>query len=166
LKLTFKQSKQFQEIRVIDEADVMLGIMSPREAESLAKEQGLDLVVMNAKAFPPVCKILDYGKFKYAEAKKAWIAKQNQTIVKIKEVKIGAKTDPYHLGFKVKRVREFIADGDKVKITLRFRGREIIHPDIAQRQIETIIDQVNDVAKVEVPIKMAGRTMSTMLAPR
>lgn len=87
-------------------------------------------------------------------------------IVKIKEIKIGVNTDPYHLGFKVKRVREFIADGDKVKITLRFRGREIVHPDLAQKQIETIIDQVNDVAKVEAPIRLTGRTMSAILAPK
>lgn len=144
----------------------MLGVMSPREAEVLAKEKGLDLIVMNPKAFPPVCKIMDFGKFKYDEAKKASAAKQNQTVVKLKEIKLRPKTDDHDVAFKVKHIRGFIADGDKVKIVIRFKGREIVHPELAQQQIETIVGLVNDVAKIESSIRMEGRAMTVILAPK
>jgi len=144
----------------------MLGVMETRDALKIAREKDLDLVEVNPKAFPPVCKIMDFGKFKYEEAKKTREAKKKQTVVKLKEIKLRPKTDEHDIDFKVKHIRNFIAEGDKVKITVRFRGREITHPETAQRQFETIIDRVKDVAIVESSSRMEGRAMIVLLAPR
>jgi translation initiation factor IF-3 len=144
----------------------MLGVMETRDAFKIAREKDLDLVEVNPKAFPPVCKIMDFGKFKYEEAKKTREAKKKQTVVKLKEIKLRPKTDEHDIDFKVKHIRNFIAEGDKVKITVRFRGREITHPETAQRQFETIIDRVKDVAIVESSSRMEGRAMIVLLAPR
>ncbi len=140
--------------------------METRDALKIAREKDLDLVEVNPKAFPPVCKIMDFGKFKYEEAKKTREAKKKQTVVKLKEIKLRPKTDEHDIDFKVKHIRNFIAEGDKVKITVRFRGREITHPETAQRQFETIIDRVKDVAIVESSSRMEGRAMIVLLAPR
>jgi translation initiation factor IF-3 len=144
----------------------MLGVMDTRDALRLAREKALDLVEVNPKAVPPVCKIMDFGKFKYEEAKKTREAKKKQTIVKLKEIKLRPKTDDHDIEFKVKHIRDFLAEGDKVKITVRFRGREITHPEMAQRQIDNIIERVKDVAIVESSSRMEGRTMMLILAPR
>ncbi len=144
----------------------MLGVMETRDALRIAREKDLDLVEVNPKAFPPVCKIMDFGKFKYEESKKTREAKKKQTVVKLKEIKLRPKTDDHDIDFKVKHIRNFIAEGDKVKITVRFRGREITHPETAQRQFETIIDRVKDVALVESSSRMEGRAMIVLLAPR
>ena len=144
----------------------MLGVMETRDALRIAREKDLDLVEVNPKAFPPVCKIMDFGKFKYEESKKTREAKKKQTVVKLKEIKLRPKTDDHDIDFKVKHIRNFIAAGDKVKITVRFRGREITHPETAQRQFETILDRVKDVAIVESSSRMEGRAMIVLLAPR
>lgn len=140
--------------------------METRDALRFARERELDLVEVNPKAFPPVCKVMDFGKFKYEESKKTREAKKKQTIVKLKEIKLRPKTDDHDLDFKVKHIRDFIAEGDKVKITVRFRGREITHPETAQRQLDGIIDRVKDVAAVEASSRMEGRTMMLILSPR
>lgn len=144
----------------------MLGVLDTMEARRIAREKDLDLVEVNPKAVPPVCKIMDFGKFKYEEKKKQADAKKRQTQIELKEIKLRPKTDEHDIAFKVNHIRRFLADGDKVKLTVRFRGREITHPETAQRQIETIIEQVLDVAIIEMSARMEGRTMTALLAPK
>lgn len=154
------------EVRVVGAEGEMLGVMETREALKLARERELDLVEVNPKAFPPVCKIMDFGKFKYEEARKAREAKKKQTVVELHEIKLRPKTDDHDIDFKVRKIREFISYGDKVKITVRFRGREITHPEMAQKQLDRIIELVKDVCTVESSSRMEGRTMTVLLAPR
>jgi len=154
------------EVRVIGPEGEMLGVMDTRDALRFARERELDLVEVNPKAFPPVCKVMDFGKFKYEEARKTREAKKKQTVVKLKEIKLRPKTDDHDLNFKIKHIRDFIAEGDKVKITVRFRGREITHPETAQRQLDGIVEAVKDVALIENSSRMEGRTMMLILAPR
>ncbi len=144
----------------------MLGVMRTDDARRAAREKGFDLVEVNPKAVPPVCKIMDYGKFKYEEKKRQAEAKKRQTQVEIKEIKLRPKTDDHDIDFKVKHVRRFIEEGNKVKITVRFRGREITHPETAMRQIEGIIEEVKDIAMVEMSARMEGRAMTALLSPR
>ena len=143
-----------------------LGVISTDEARRIAKEKELDLVEVNPKARPPVCKIMDYGRFKYEEKKKQNEAKKRQSQVELKEIKLRPKTDDHDLAFKVKHVRRFLEEGNKVKLTVRFRGREITHPETAKRQIDLIIDEVEDVCMVESAGRMEGRTMTAILAPK
>ena len=144
----------------------MLGVLPTQEAKNLARGLELDLVEVNPKAMPPVCKVMDYGRFKYEEKKKQNEARKRQAQVELKEIKLRPKTDDHDLGFKIKHVRRFLEDGNKVKLTVRFRGREITHPETAERQIIAIIDAVVDIGTVEVPARMEGRTMTSILAPR
>lgn len=144
----------------------MLGIMNTRDAQQFARERELDLVEVNPKAHPPVCKVMDYGKYKYEEKKKANEARKRQTTVELKEIKLRPKTDDHDIDFKIKHVRRFLEEGDKVKITCRFRGREITHPETAQRQLDTISAEVADIGGVEAPPRMEGRTMTLILAPK
>lgn len=144
----------------------MLGILQTQDARRMAREQNLDLVEVNPKANPPVCKIMDYGRFKYEEKKKQAEAKKRQTKVELKEVKLRPKTDEHDIDFKTKHVRRFLDEGNKVKITVRFRGREITHPETAQRQIDAIVEAVGDIAIIEQSSRMEGRTMTAIVAPR
>ena len=143
----------------------MMGVLDTPEAQRIAREQGLDLVEVNPKAFPPVCKIMDFGKFKYDEKKRQSEARKRQAQVELKEIKLRPKTDDHDLEFKLKHVKRFLEDGNKVKITCRFRGREITHPETAVRQLQFIVDNTTDVASVESTPKMEGRTMTVILAP-
>ena len=140
--------------------------MATIDAKALAKEKNLDLVEVNPKAMPPVCKIMDFGRFKYEEKKKQAEAKKRQNQTELKEIKLRPKTDDHDIGFKVKHVRRFLEEGNKVKITVRFRGREITHPETAQQQIDLIIEAVRDIALVESTGKMEGRTMTALIAPK
>ncbi|MBW1906917.1 MAG: translation initiation factor IF-3 [Deltaproteobacteria bacterium] len=115
---------------------------------------------------PPVCKIMDFGKFKYEEKKRLADARKRQTQIELKEIKLRPKTDDHDLDFKTKHVRRFLEEGNKVKLTVRFRGREITHPETAQRQIDVIIAAVEDLATVETSARLEGRTMTAILAPR
>ena len=124
------------EVRVVGADGGMLGVMTTDEARKIAQEAGLDLVEVNPKAEPPVCKILDFGKFKYEEKKKQREAKRKQTTVDIKEIKLRPKTDQHDFDFKVRNARRFLETGNKVKFTVRFRGREITHPEKAQEQLD------------------------------
>ena len=143
----------------------MLGVLETADAQRMAREAGLDLVEVNPKAYPPVCKIMDFGKFKYEEAKRSREAKKRQTQVELKEIKLRPKTDDHDLDFKIKHARRFLEDGNKVKITCRFRGREITHPETAQAQLDFIRESCADMAIVEVRPRMEGRTMTLILAP-
>jgi len=151
---------------VINANGEQLGVISTDEARRIAAEQELDLVEVNPKARPPVCKIMDYGRFKYEEKKKQAEAKKRQTQVELKEIKLRPKTDDHDIAFKVKHVRRFLEEGNKVKLTVRFRGREITHPETAKRQIDLIIDEVEDICLVESAGRMEGRTMTAILAPK
>ncbi len=154
------------EVRVIDFDGSMLGVMATYEALQQAQRKGLDLVEVNPKAVPPVCKILDFGKFKYETAKQARDAKRKQTVVDIKEIKLRPKTDDHDLDFKSRAARRFMEAGNKVKFTVRFRGREITHPEMAQQQLDWLMGQLEDVGHVEVRPQMDGRTMTLMMAPK
>jgi translation initiation factor IF-3 len=171
-----QQQRQFQirvnhrirvpEVRVIDADGSMLGVLQTHEALRKAQDQGLDLVEVNPKSDPPVCKILDFGKYKYEEKKKAGEAKRKQTVVEIKEVKLRPKTDDHDLAFKVRAARRFLEAGHKVKFTVRFRGREITHPEKAQEQLQLIIGGIEDLANVETRPMMEARAMSVLVAPK
>jgi len=144
----------------------MLGILPTHEALRRAQERGLDLVEVNPKADPPVCKILDFGKYKYDEKKKAREQKRKQSVVEIKEIKLRPKTDDHDLAFKARAAIRFIEAGHKVKFTVRFRGREITHPEKAQEQLDWIVQQCEEVANVEVRPAMEQRTMTLLMAPK
>jgi translation initiation factor IF-3 len=154
------------EVRVIAADGSQLGILGTQEAMRLAQEQGLDLVEVNPKADPPVCKILDFGKYKYEEKKKAGEAKRKQTVVEIKEIKLRPKTDDHDLAFKVKAARRFLEAGHKVKFTVRFRGREITHPEKAHEQLDFVIKETEDIANLEARAAMEARTMTALVAPK
>ena len=144
-----------------------LGIVSLQEALNMAGERDVDLVEIVAQADPPVCRLMDYGKFKYLEQKKAAEAKAKQKIIEVKEVKFRPGTDEGDYQIKMRNLRRFIAeDGDKGKVTLRYRGREITHQDIGMRLLERIRDELADVAVVEHMPKLEGRQMVMVLAPK
>ena len=154
------------EIRVIGADGNMMGVMNTHEARRMAKDLDLDLVEVNPKANPPVCKIMDFGRFKYEEKKKQAEARKRQTQIALKEIKLRPKTDDHDIEFKIKHVRRFLEEGNKVKITVRFRGREITHPETARRQIDLIVEAVDDIGSVETTARLEGRTMTAILAPR
>ncbi|MFO0762871.1 MAG: translation initiation factor IF-3 [Byssovorax sp.] len=165
-QIRINQRIRVPEVRVIGEAGEMLGVMQTQEALRRAQERGLDLVEVNPKAEPPVCKILDFGKFKYDEKKKAREAKRKQTVVEIKEIKLRPKTDDHDLEFKTRAAHRFLEAGHKVKFTVRFRGREITHPEKAQEQLDWIVQQCEEIANVEVRPAMEQRTMTLLMAPK
>ena len=154
------------EVRVIGADGSMLGVLQTHEAMKLAQESGLDLVEVNPKADPPVCKILDFGKYKYEEKKKTAEAKRKQTVVEIKEIKLRPKTDDHDVAFKIRAARRFLEAGHKVKVTVRFRGREITHPEKAQEQIVLLTQGTEDLANVETRAMMEARTMTVLIAPK
>jgi translation initiation factor IF-3 len=154
------------EVRVIGADGGMLGVLQTHEALRLAHEQGLDLVEVNPKAEPPVCKILDFGKYKYEEKKKQAQARRNQSVVEIKEIKLRPKTDDHDIAFKVKAARRFLEGGHKVKFTVRFRGREITHPEKAHEQLDLVLKATDDVANIETRPTMEARAMSVVVAPK
>ncbi len=154
------------EVRVVADDGSNLGVLPTNEALRRAQERGLDLVEVNPKANPPVCKILDFGKYKYEEKKKQRDAKRKQTVVEVKEIKIRPKTDDHDIDVKVRALRKFIEQGNKVKVTCRFRGREIMHPQRAEMQLTLIVSKVEDMVNVEQRPTMEARTMAVLLAPK
>lgn len=152
-------------MRVIGPNGEQLGILDRNQAIAIAKEHGLDLVEVAATADPPVCRIMDYGKFKYEAQKKKQEAKKRQTIVQIKEIKIRPKTDEHDFETKVRHIKRFLEDGDRVKVTVFFRGREIVHKDRGIVILERIILETKEVGKVEQEPKAEGRTLQMLLAP-
>jgi translation initiation factor IF-3 len=154
------------EVRVIGADGNQLGVLQTHEAMRMAQEQGLDLVEVNPKADPPVCKILDFGKYKYEEKKKTAEAKRKQTVVEIKEIKLRPKTDDHDVNFKIRAARRFLEAGHKVKITVRFRGREITHPEKASEQIALVVAGTEDLSNLESRAMMEARTMTVLIAPK
>ncbi len=140
--------------------------MSSDEALTMAQEQGYDLVEVAPKSTPPVCRIMDYGKYKYEQSKRAKEAKKHQHVIHIKEMKFRPKTEDHDYQFKLKHVISFLESGDKVKATVRFRGREMTHIELGRRILEKIIVDTQDIASVEQQPKLEGRNMTLVVAPR
>lgn len=154
-----------REVRLIDAQGEQLGVMSPRDAMQIAAERNLDLVEVAPGAKPPVCRIMDYGKYKYEQNKKEREARKNQKIITIKEVKLRPNIEDHDFHTKVRNAQKFLEDGNKVKITIMFRGREITHADNGRRLCERVAQEVESVAKVEKEPKVEGRNMTMMLVP-
>ncbi|MEJ7933060.1 translation initiation factor IF-3 [Sphingobium sp. AN558] len=153
-------------VRVIDEEGENLGVMFTQEAIEQAADVGLDLVEVSPTADPPVCKFLDIGKFKYEAQKKANIARKTQKTQELKEIKMRPNIDDHDYDTKMKKVHDFIGDGDKVKITLRFRGRELSHQQLGMALLQRVAENVAEVAKVEAYPRMEGRQMLMVLSPK
>jgi translation initiation factor IF-3 len=153
------------EVRLVGPEGEMIGVVPLREALTRADEVGLDLVEISPTARPPVCKILDYGKFKYEAQKKANAARKKQRVIEIKEIKMRPGIDDNDYGIKMKKVREFLDEGDKVKVTMRFRGREMAHQHLAMDILEKVKTEISDLAKVEQMPKLEGRQMIMVMAP-
>ena len=154
------------EVRLVGEEGEQLGIVSLREALAAADDAGLDLVEIAPMAKPPVCKLMDFGKFKYQEQKKAHEARLKQKQVQVKEVKLRPGTDENDYQIKLRNLKRFLDDGDKCKVTLRFRGREMAHQDIGMRQLERIKADLEELGQVEQMPKMEGRQMVMVIAPK
>jgi translation initiation factor IF-3 len=155
-----------REVQLIDTEGQNRGVVDALEALKMAEDAGLDLVEIVPNANPPVCKILDYGKFRFLEQKKASEARKRQKIVEVKEIKLRPGIDDHDYDVKMKAVRRFFEEGDKVKVTLRFRGREMAHQDIGYRLLERVKKETGTFAKVELEPSMEGRQMVMILAPR
>lgn len=153
-------------VRVIDDEGENLGVMFTQEAIEQAAEVGLDLVEVSPNADPPVCKFLDIGKYKYEAQKKANIARKTQKTQELKEIKMRPNIDDHDYDTKMKKVHDFIGDGDKVKITLRFRGRELSHQQLGMNLLQRVAENVAEIAKVEAYPRMEGRQMLMVLAPK
>ena len=155
-----------KEVRVIAENGDQLGVMPVKEAMKLAQEAELDLVKIAPKAQPPVCKIIDYGKYRYELARKEKEAKKKQKTVEVKEVRISPNIDTNDLNTKVNNAKKFIAKGNKVKVTLRFRGREMAHMQQSKHILDDFAEMLAEVAVVETPAKLEGRSMSMVLTEK
>ncbi len=154
------------EVRVIGDGGEQLGVMSSRDAQRLADEKNLDLVKIAPTATPPVCRIMDYGKYRFEQAKREKEARNNQHIVEIKEVRLGLNTDIGDFNTKVKHAIRFLQEGNKVKVSIRFRGRELGHPEIGHEAMKKFAEACAEFASVERPSKMEGRHMLMFLAPK
>lgn len=155
-----------REIRLIGADGEQLGIVSPSEALRRAEEQGLDLVKISPQAVPPVCKLMNYGKFKFEQGKREKEARKNQHVVEIKEVRMSPGIDIGDFNTKLRNAQKFIADGDRVKVTVRFRGREMSHTDIGRTLLNKFAEQCAETATVDKTAKLEGRNMSMFLSPK
>ncbi len=154
-----------REVRLIDDSGKQLGIVATVEALRMAREQDLDLVEVSPKTNPPVCKIMDYGKFKYQLAKKAHEAKKKQAVVQIKEMKLGLKIEEHDLAFKMKHMKEFLGDGYKVKVIIMFKGREVLHIDMGEKLAQKVIESAKDAGTLEQKLRFDGRNIVMIFAP-
>lgn len=154
------------QVRCIDPDGNQLGILDTREALTKAEDFGLDLVEVQPNAEPPVCKILDYGKFKYEAQKRANEARKKQKIIEVKEIKLRPNIDEHDYQVKMRNVVKFLSGGDKVKVTLRFRGREMAHQELGANVLTRVREETEEIAKIEAMPKMEGRQMIMVLAPK
>lgn len=154
------------QVRVILSDGTSAGVMATRDALKLAQDQGLDLIEINPKSAPPVCKIVDYGKYKYEEKKKQSAAKKTQKVVELKEISFRPVTDENDLNHKLDAAKEFLGEGNKVKFTVKFRGREMAHPEIGRDKLEWVLQQLLDLTLSSTPIGMEGKAMSTIVTPK
>ncbi len=153
-------------VRLVDERGEMLGVVPIREALERAELAGLDLVEVAPQAEPPVCKILDYGKYKYEAQKKKAEARKRQKVIEVKEIKFRPGIDDHDYDVKMKAMRKFLAEGDKVKVTLRFRGRELAHQELGSQLLDRVRNDLNEICKVEQFPRMEGRQMIMVVAPK
>ena len=154
-----------RQVRVIGDEGDQLGVLDIDRALAVAQEQGLDLVEVSPQADPPVCRIMDYGKYKYQQAKRASEAKKKQVKFEIKEVKMRPKTDEHDFQFKMKHARRFLEEGNKVKLTIMFRGRENAHPDQGMMQLNKAVEVLKDIGQIEAQPSKMGRFMTMMIGP-
>ena len=154
-----------REVRLIDENNAQLGIVPTFQALNLARERGLDLVEVAPTAVPPVCRILDYGKFKYEQSKKEREARKNQKNVLLREIRMKPKIDDHDIDFKTRTVEKLLKEGDKVKVTIMFRGREVTHPQIGRALLDRVYERVKEIGQIEKPASMEGRHMTMILVP-
>jgi len=154
------------QVRVIGSDGNQIGVLATFDALKLAQDEGLDLVEINPKTSPPVCKIIDYGKFKYEEKKKMVEARKNQKVVELKEITFRPKTDENDLQHKLQSARSFLADGNKVKFTVRFRGREVTHPQYAEEKLRWLVEQLQDQIGNSTQPLFEGKFMSLMVSPK
>ena len=154
------------EIRLIGSPGEQLGIMSAAQAQRIADEQGLDLVKISPQATPPVCKLMDYGKFRFEQGKREKEAKKNQHVVEIKEIRMSPGIDVGDFNTKLKNAQKFLADGNRVKVSVRFRGREMAHTDIGKDLLVRFAEQCAEVATLDKEPKLEGRSMSIFLSPK
>ena len=155
-----------KEIRLIGSEGEQLGIVSSAEALRIADEQGLDLVKISPQAVPPVCKLMNYGKFRFEQSKREKEAKKNQHVVEIKEIRMSPGIDVGDFNTKLKNAQKCIADGNRGKVSVRFRGREMAHTDIGKELLDRFADQCTELANLDKPAKMEGRMMSIVLTPK
>jgi len=154
-----------REVLVIGPEGEQLGVLAKQDAIEAAAEAGLDLVEVAPNSTPPVCRIMDFGKFKYQQSKKTQLAKKKQKIYQVKEIKVRPKTDDHDLGTKARHARRFLEEGNKIKVTVRFRGREIVHPERGEMVLGRLLVLLEGVGAVESRAKMEGRTMVMVVAP-
>jgi translation initiation factor IF-3 len=154
-----------REVRVIGAQGEQLGVLPLHEALRLVEAQGLDLVEVAPDAQPPVCRIMDYGKYRYEQKKKSHGPKKHSAF-EIKEVKMGSRTDPHDVVHKVRNIRQFIEKGQRVKVSVFFRGREITHPELGRQMLRGVVDQVLDIAKLDIEPRLEGRSMAMLLTPK
>jgi translation initiation factor IF-3 len=153
-------------VRVVTAEGEQLGVLAIAEALRIAAERELDLVEVAPEAAPPVCRVMDFGKFKYQQSRRAKDARKKQTIIQVKEVKMGPKTDEHDYQFKARHVRRFIEDGNKAKVTIRFRGREMAHTELGRRLLDKMSQDMADVALIESHAKLEGRNLVMILTPK
>ncbi|MCZ6606461.1 MAG: translation initiation factor IF-3, partial [Alphaproteobacteria bacterium] len=153
-------------IRLVDLDGEMVGVLSAEEGLQMAIDAGLDLVEVSPNADPPVCKILDYGKFKYEQQKKRNEARKKQKIIEVKEIKMRPGIDEHDYQVKMRSMRRFLGDGDKVKVTIRFRGREMAHQELGMKVLDRVCDDLDELIKVEMVPQIEGRLMTMVLAPK
>ena len=165
-ELQINEEIRDKEVRVIGADGEQLGIMSSRDAYNMAQEKNLDLVKIAPQAQPPVCRIMDYGKYRFEQAKKEKEARKNQRIVEIKEVRLGLNTDVGDFNTKVAQATRFLQHGDKVKVNIRFRGREMAHPEMGLEPMRRFAVALAEIAVIEKPAKLEGRNMMMFLAPK
>ncbi|WP_343063229.1 translation initiation factor IF-3 [Halobacillus locisalis] len=154
-----------REVRLIDVNGEQLGIKSRNEALDIAANANLDLVMVAPNAKPPVCRVMDYGKYRFEQQKKEKEARKNQTVIKVKEVRLSPNIEEHDFNTKLRNARKFLSKGDKVKASVRFRGRAITHKELGQKVLERMAEECNDIAQIETKPKMEGRSMFLMLAP-
>ena len=154
------------QVRVIGDDGSQIGVVPVREALAMAQAKGLDLVEVSPTARPPVCRIMDYGKYKYEQSRKARKAKKKQHVTHLKEIKMRPKIEEHDYGFKMDHAREFLAARDKVKFTIMFRGREMAHQEIGRRLVDRIITDLTEIATVETPARSEGRTLTMVVMPK
>ena len=154
------------EVRVIDPDGKQVGVLPVKEAIRIAEERGLDLVEVAPNSQPPVCRIMNYGKYKYQQSKRTQEARKHQTVIRIKEVKVRPRTEEHDFQFKLRHVKRFLDEGNKVKISILFRGREIAHPEFGKELLNRFVEGVKDVIVIEQSPRLEGRNMVMILAPK